>query len=128
MYKQKSTSAARIRFKVNLGRRRLFYGSQHGCLYNQAQEDFKRRKAELDGMEAQLQALVEEIQRGNEEVRRSVVNYVKEYNKKSQYNYVLTYTDGPGGVVILANDSLDITNEILEGLNAQYKAKKANKK
>ena len=93
-----------------------------------AQEDFKKRKAELDEMEGQLQLLVEEIQRGNDEVHRLVVDYVKEYNKKSQYNYILAYTDGPGGVVILANDSLDITNEILEGLNAQYHAKKANRK
>ena len=95
---------------------------------NAAQEDFKKRKAELDQMEAQLQTLVEEIQRGNEAVRKTIVDYVKEYNKKSQYNYVLTYTSGPGGVILLANDSLDITNEILEGLNAQYKAKKSNKK
>lgn len=93
-----------------------------------AQEDFKKRKAELDQMEGQLQSLVDEVQRGNEEVRKTVVDYVKEYNKKSQYDYVLTYTDGPGGVVILANDSMDITGEILEGLNAQYRAKKANKK
>lgn len=93
-----------------------------------AQDDFKKRKAELDQMEAQLQTLVDEIQRGNEQVRKTVVDYVKEYNKKSQYDYILTYTDGPGGVVILANDTMDITAEILDGLNAQYKAKKANKK
>lgn len=93
-----------------------------------AQEDFKKRKAELDQMETQLQALVDEVQRGNEQVRKTVVDYVKEYNKKSQYNYVLTYSDGPGGILLLANDSLDITNEILEGLNAQYKSKKANRK
>jgi hypothetical protein len=37
---------------------------------------------------------------------------------------VLTYSDGPGGVILLANDSMDITNEILDGLNAQYKTQK----
>ena len=78
-------------------------------------------------MELQLQSLVEEIQKSNEEVRKTVVDYVKEYNKKANYNFILTHTDGPGGVLILANDSLDITNEILEGLNEQYKAKKATK-
>ena len=89
-----------------------------------AQEDMKKRKDELDQMEAQLQTLVEEIQKSNEEVRKTVVDYVKEYNKTSKYNYILTYTAGPGGVVLLANDSLDITNEIIDGLNAQYKLKK----
>jgi outer membrane protein len=93
-----------------------------------AQEDLGKRKEELDKMQAELQSLVDEIQKSNEEVRKTVVDYVKEYNKTSQYNYILTYTDGPGGVIILANDSLDITNEIIEGLNAQYKIKKAGKK
>ncbi len=91
---------------------------------NAAQEDLTKRKEELDQMEAQLQTLVEEIQKSNEEVRKTVVEYVKEYNETSKYNYILTYTSGPGGIVLLANDSLDITNEIVDGLNAQYKAKK----
>ena len=92
-----------------------------------AQEDLKKRKDELDKMEAQLQTMVEEIQRSNEEVRKTVVDYVKEYNKKANYNFILTHTDGPGGLLILANDSLDITREILDGLNAQYKEKKGTK-
>ena len=69
-----------------------------------------------------------QIQKSNEEVRKTVIDYVKEYNKNGEYNYILTYTAGPGGVVILANDSLDITNEIITGLNAQYKANKDKKK
>jgi len=92
-----------------------------------AQEDLRKRKEELDKMEAQQQSLVEGIQKSNEEVRKTVVEYVKEYNKKSNYNYILTHTNGPGGVLVFANDSLDITNEILDGLNAQYRAKKAKK-
>jgi outer membrane protein len=91
---------------------------------NTAQEEMMKRKSELDQMEEQLQILMEEIQQSNEQVRKNVIDYLKEYNKKSNYNYILTYTDGPGGIVLLANDSLDITNEILAGLNAQYKAQK----
>ena len=68
------------------------------------------------------------IQKSNEEVRKNVVDYVAEYNKTGQYNYILTYTDSPGGFLILANDSLDITNDILNGLNAQYRAKKEAEK
>lgn len=93
-----------------------------------AQDDLVKRKAELDGMESQLQALMDEIQKSNDEVRQNVVDYIKEYNKKGEYNYIMTYTDSPGGVILLANDSLDITKEILDGLNAQYEAKKAKKK
>lgn len=92
-----------------------------------AQADLKKRKDELDKMEIQMQTLVEEIQRGNEDVRKTVVDYVKEYNKKSNYNYILTHTNGSGGILLFANDSLDITKEILDGLNAQYKAEKGKK-
>ena len=91
------------------------------------EEGLAKRKEELDQMQYDLQALMDELQKKNEEVRKTVIDYVKEYNKTSQYNYVLTYTSGPGGIVLLANDSLDITNEIIDGLNAQYKAKKKKK-
>ncbi len=92
-----------------------------------AQEELAKDKAELDKMEGQLQALADEFQKSNEEVRKEVVDYVKEYNKTGRYNYILTYTNGPGGIILLADDSLDITNDILDGLNAQYKAKKGKK-
>lgn len=91
---------------------------------NAAQEEMMKRKEELDQMEGQLQMLMDEIQQSNEQVRKNVVSYIKEYNKTSNYNYIITYTSGPGGVVLLANDSLDITAEILAGLNSQYRAKK----
>jgi outer membrane protein len=92
-----------------------------------AQTDLTKRKDELDQMESENQKMMDDIQKSNEEVRKTVVEYIKEYNKTGHYNYILTYTDAPGGVLILANDSLDITNEVLEGLNAQYRAKKGKK-
>ena len=51
-------------------------------------------------------------------------DYIKEYNKSGNYNYVLAYSEGPLSPVLLANESLDITKDILEGINAQYRAKK----
>jgi outer membrane protein len=95
---------------------------------NAAQEDMMKRRDELDQMKMQLQGLMEEVEKNNVQAHKDVVQYLKEYNKNSQYNYILTYTDGPGGMVLVANDSLDITDEVLEGLNAQYNATKASKK
>jgi outer membrane protein len=92
-----------------------------------AQKDILKRKEDLDKMEMQLQALVEKTQKKNEEVRKTIIDYLNEYNKNSKYDYILTYTEGPGATILLTNDSLNITNEILEGLNAQYKSKKAKK-
>ncbi|HET8963832.1 MAG TPA: OmpH family outer membrane protein [Chitinophagales bacterium] len=89
-----------------------------------AQEELGKRKEELDRMEGQQQQLMDQMQKDNEKVLKSIMDYIKDYNKSSQYNYVLAYSDKIIGSVLLANDSLDITEEIVNGLNEQYKTKK----
>ncbi|MEO6903862.1 MAG: OmpH family outer membrane protein [Bacteroidia bacterium] len=89
-----------------------------------AQKELGKDKAELEQMEAKQQILMEEMQKDNEKVLKTVLDYIKEYNKNSGYNFILAYSNSTMSPVMVANDSLDITNEIVEGLNAQYNAKK----
>ena len=91
---------------------------------NAEQEKFAKRKEDLDQIQRKSEALGEKVQSITEEAHKSLSEYIKEYNKSGNYNYVLAYSEGPLSPVLMANDSLDITNEILDGLNAQYKAKK----
>jgi len=95
---------------------------------NTENEGFARRKEELDQLEMKSQALMEKIQQRNDEANENLRNYIKEYNKKTSYNYVLAFSKSPASQILLVNDSLDITNEILEGLNSQYSASKATDK
>lgn len=95
---------------------------------NAAQNDLMKRKEELDNMQLQLDALIDEVAKANEQVRQNVIDYIKEYNKTGQYEYIMTYTDGPGGFILLADDSLDITKDIVEGLNQRYRAQKSSNK
>ena len=88
------------------------------------QEKFAVRKDELDQLQLKSEALGEKIQARTEEARKNLTDYIKEYNKSGNYNYVLAYSEGPLSPVLLANESLDITKDILEGINAQYIAKK----
>jgi outer membrane protein len=90
----------------------------------QAQEELAKGKAELDQMEATHQQMMEEMQIDNEKALKMLTDYIKDYNKSSQYNYILSYSSSPMSAVLGVNDSLDITNEIIEGLNLQYRAKK----
>ncbi len=92
------------------------------------QEGLVKQKEELDAMEAQLQGLMDKMQADNEVVLKNVMNYIKEYNKNSNYNYILAYSNSAMSPVLLANDSLDITAEIVDGLNEQYKAEKSTTK
>jgi outer membrane protein len=88
-----------------------------------AEEGLMKRKAELDVMEKQLGDLQDENQRKNLALQQKVNDFLKEYNKNGNYNYILAFTNS-GGSVLYGTDSLDITKEILDGLNAQYKAAK----
>ncbi len=88
------------------------------------QEKFAKRKDELDQLQMKSEALGEKIQARTEEARKNLTDYINEYNKTGNYNYVLTYSAGPLSPVLLADPSLDITTDILDGINSQYRAKK----
>jgi outer membrane protein len=56
---------------------------------------------------------------------KNISEYLKEYNKDGLYDFILTYQ--LGGQILLANDSLDITNDVIRGLNANYRNTQAKK-
>ncbi|MFL5762424.1 MAG: OmpH family outer membrane protein [Bacteroidia bacterium] len=91
------------------------------------QEAFQKRKEELDMLEQRSQDLMDKIQERSDEMNTSIKEYLKEYNKKTNYQFVMAYSAGPLSPVLIASDSLDITQEILDGLNAQYKETKGKK-
>ena len=91
------------------------------------QENLKKRRDDLERMEIRLQELINEIQSKSEQAHKTVVNYIKEYNEKSGHNFVLAYTEMGAGALLVANDSLDITAKIVDGLNTQYKLEKEAK-
>lgn len=94
------------------------------------EEDLVKRKAELDEMEAQLGKVYDDMQLKNIEIQKKVMDYLREYNKNGAYSYIMTYTAN-GGNILYAKDSLEITKEIVDGLNARYKEEKlinSNKK
>jgi outer membrane protein len=70
--------------------------------------------------------LAEEEQVMNRQILNSVMEYLTEYNKDKGYNYILGNTFG--GNVLYANKALDITKDVLKGLNEKYKTEKDSKK
>jgi outer membrane protein len=55
-------------------------------------------------------------------IQDSIINYLKRYNRTHNYDYILGFSKGSG--ILIANDSLDLTKEVLEGLNKEYKNEK----
>jgi len=55
-------------------------------------------------------------------VMNSVMEYLKEYNKSKNYHYIMGNTFD--GKILYANESLDITQDVIKGLNNNYESKK----
>lgn len=68
-------------------------------------------------------ALVEENLKYTKHVRDEIDAYLKEYNADGRFTYVLS--SGTGMNILQADPALNITQDVLNGLNARYEAKKA---
>lgn len=66
--------------------------------------------------------LMEEEQVMNRQLLYNIIEFIEEFNKKYNYQFVLSNT--LGGALLYANDSLDITDEVLKGLNDKYNEEK----
>lgn len=56
------------------------------------------------------------------DVRNKIENYLKEYNKEKGYAFILSYE--PGFMLYYKDSLYDITNDVIKGLNEQYKKEK----
>lgn len=62
--------------------------------------------------------LAEQQEKASKELMLNLETKLKSIRSKVGYDYILAYSKG-GGQVLLANDSLDITRQVLELLNAK---------
>lgn len=69
-------------------------------------------ESEIGKLQVNMQNAMLEAQKA---VNDSIINFVKEYNASHGYDAILLK-----GATIYINPDLDITNEIIEGLNARY--------
>lgn len=60
--------------------------------------------------------LLDEGAKIQEELQDELISHLKDLKSKMGYDFILSYQ--PGGQILLANDSLDITKQVLQLLNA----------
>ena len=87
----------------------------------------KKKGAELQQYSQQKQAeLGQEQAKKNEELYNNIRNYITKINKENKFEFVLGYSKLGGGI-LFADESVDVTQKVLEGLNKEYAASKAGK-
>ncbi|MXV17169.1 OmpH family outer membrane protein [Hufsiella ginkgonis] len=83
-----------------------------------------RKQQELQSLNQNAgSAIANESAVENEKLYEKVSTYVKTYAKEKGYKFILTYTKG-NPTVLYADERLDITKDVLAGLNGQYKKDK----
>lgn len=66
------------------------------------------------------QQLMKEQQTFNEELQKELRTFLDEYNSDKGYDYILSYSEG--GSILLSNKSLDITQDVIDGMNKKKKS------
>ena len=87
----------------------------------------EQEQADAAAKQQQLEALSQEVAKKRGEMLKKVSDFITNYNN-SRYDYILAYTTANISSVLYAKPGLDITKEIVDGLNAAYKSAKTGTK
>lgn len=91
-----------------------------------AQQEYNRiakLEQDLQNLSNKLQSeLMSENEKNSIQLRDSINNFLKEYNKDKGYDFIISNTGFDN--LLYANDAYNITQEILDGLNARYTPEK----
>jgi len=86
----------------------------------QQQKSLLKRQEDLQSLANQRQReLQEEEYVLNNTVMDAIKSFLIEYNKTHNYSMIIT-TSGSTNVVIVGNPAIDITKDVMEGLNEEY--------
>ena len=90
-----------------------------------AQAEYEKIMKKDQELLQRSQAMIAEFEKESftksNEVTMNIMEYIKEYNSDAKYDFILTKM---GGNMLYANEALDITNDVVKGLNAKHSVKK----
>lgn len=82
---------------------------------------------EISQLQQRLQnELLDKELKGSRKVQENMKKFLKDYNQDYGFTYVLAYSSEAGGI-LLGNPALDITEDVIAGLNEIYEAEQAAK-
>jgi len=94
---------------------------------NKQKAQLEQEQADAAAKQKQLENLGEEVGKKRVDMLKKVSDFIAKYNN-GKFDYILAYTTSNISSVLYAKPGLDITKEIVDGLNAEYKATKQGKK
>lgn len=107
---------SKLQDQVNMGTISTDAATAEENSINAGLEDLKR-------MEANLAYLESAAMDKNDKISQEIALYFRDYAMQKGIDYIMMY--GTGMPIIYANDSLDVTLDVLNAMNAEYDATKA---
>lgn len=84
------------------------------------QMNLERKREEL------ATQLLKEQEQFTKNLQNQLDSFLTKYNEDKKYDYILSHMQGGG--ILLANPALDITEEVLKGMNEMFQSDKKDKK
>ena len=83
------------------------------------EQELYQEQQNLIGLKDKLSLeLAEEEQVMNRQLIYYITDYLEEYNKEENFQFIIS--NSLGGPLLYASDKQDITNDVIEGINAKY--------
>lgn len=94
---------------------------QEGKMSQSEGEAQQKRLVQMQqSLETRKQMLTEQLLKEqddfNKDLRNRLDKFLEEYNKNKHYDYIFSYSKG--GVILFTNKELDITADVIKGMNA----------
>lgn len=88
-----------------------------------AQQSLMKRQQELEVKRQNLaEKYLKDQETFNKEIHDNLHAYIEKYNEEKGYDYILSYSKD--GSILFANKALDVTQDIVDGMNNEKKASK----
>ena len=88
--------------------------------YNKDMQAYQQwAQTESEKLGKKLQNIQDQYNATNEKLNKAIESYITRYNNEKKYDAILLKNAG-----LYFNPALEVTDEVLAGLNAEYKAKK----
>ncbi|MHB8258999.1 MAG: OmpH/Skp family outer membrane protein [Bacteroidia bacterium] len=92
---------------------------------NKQKAQLEQEQADAAAKQKQLENLGEEVGKKRIDMLKKVSDFIAKYNN-GKFDYILAYTTSNISSVLYAKPGLDITKEIVDGLNTEYKTQKSS--
>lgn len=103
--------------EVMSAQQRMQSGAMTQTQAQETEANLVRKQQELAAYaDGEQEKIINEQKRITEKLQKNVQGYLKTYCAKAGIEYVLSYSNS--GSILFANPSLDITEQVLEGLNS----------